>query len=88
MVGMRSRLHDPRPSGTAAWLPHNGHPDQPASVAVTSDAPAPADASDPAHMQGLVVTWWCGDGYDRNGVWRPGDALVGHPPCGHWTVVA
>lgn len=155
MVEMRNLLHNPRPSGTAAWLLHNEYSDQPASMALTTDAltltgvdgsnnayasckpTVPAgeyviactvsgtsgytpstlirvwdttlevmvqapnaaasltyshllltDASNLAHMQELGVTWWCGDGYDRNGGGRPSDALVGYPPCEHWMVVA
>lgn len=88
MTEMRNRLHNPRPSGTAAWLLHNEYSDQPASITVTSDALTLTGASNLAHMQELGVTWWCGDGYDRNGVGRPSDALVGYPPCERWTVVA
>ncbi|WP_154708401.1 hypothetical protein [Bifidobacterium animalis] len=183
-VEMRNLLHNPRPSGTAAWLLHNEYSNQPASMTVTADAltltgvdgsnnayasckpvvpageyviactvsgtsgytpnllirvwdttakayictinadgqypgrvkqsftvaadttlevmvQAPnaaasltyshlllTDASNLAHMQELGVTWWCGDGYDRNGGGRPSDALVGYPPCEHWMVVA
>ena len=184
MSEMRNLLHNPRPSGTAAWLLHNEFSNQPASMALTTDSltltgvdgcnnsyasckpPVPAgeyviactvsgtsrytpnllirvwdttaesyictinadgqypgrvqqsftvvadstlevmvqapnaaasltyghllltDASNLAHMQELGVTWWCGDGYDRNGGGRPSDALVGYPPCEHWMVVA